>query len=100
MGIHKWKRFGPRNAYQSLHLDGYVHCGYIYEQDPGEKKKLENQQLNNVGHSGAWRKFYGGPKDTRGFRWTAKATPPVRTSFDQFVDNWDRCVHSQSTIPG
>ena len=26
-------------------------------------------------------------KDTRSFRWSAKPTPPVSTSFDHFVDN-------------
>jgi len=113
MGIHIWKRFGPKSAYQYLHLDGVYTVGtsakkkqqvylkggsgYIYKQDPGEKKKLDNQQLINVGHSGTWKKFYGGAKDTRGFRWTAKATPPVRTSFDHFVDNWDRGVHRYTT---
>ena len=106
MGIH-------RSAFQYLNLDGVYSVGtkakkkqqvflkggngYIYKQDPGEKKKLDNQQLNNVGHSGAWKKFYGGPKDTRGFRWSAKAMPPVRTSFDHFVDNWDRGIHSYTT---
>ena len=81
MGIHIWKRFGPRSAFQYLNLSGVYSVGtkakkkqqvflkggdgYIYKQDPGEKKKLDNQQLNNVGHSGAWKKFYGGPKDTR-----------------------------------
>ena len=54
--------------------------GYIYKQAPDEKKRLENQ-------SGVWKKFYGGNKDTRSFRWSDKATPPVRTSFDHFVDN-------------
>ena len=34
-----------------------------------------------------WKKFYGGTGDTRSFRWSAKPTPPVRTSFDHFVDN-------------
>ena len=71
--------------------------GYIYKQDPGEEKKLDNQQLNNVGHSGAWKKFYGGPKDTRGFRWSSKAPEPVSTSFDHFVDNWNRGIHSYNT---
>ena len=81
MGIHIWKRFGPRSAFQYLNLSGVYSVGtkakkkqqvflkggdgYIYKQDPGEKKKFDNQQLNNVGHSGAWKKFYGGPKDTR-----------------------------------
>ena len=103
MGIHIWKRFGPRSAFQYLNLSGVYSVGtkakkkqqvflkggdgYIYKQDPGEKKKL---------HSGAWKKFYGGPKDTRGFRWSAKAMPPVRTSFDHFVDNWDR-VYTATT---
>ena len=105
MGIHIWKRFGPRSAFQYLHLGGVYSVGNkakkkqqvflkggsdcVYKQDPGEKKKLDNQQLNNVRHSGAWKKFYGGPKDIRDFRWTAKAMPPVKTSFDHFVDNWD-----------
>jgi len=76
MGIHIWKRFGPKSAYQYLHLDGVYTVGtsakkkqqvylkggsgYIYKQDLGVKQKLDNQQLNNVGHSGAWKKFYGG----------------------------------------
>ena len=77
MGIHIWKRFGPRSAFQYLNLSGVYSVGtkakkkqqvflkggpgYIYKQDPGEKKKLGNQQLNNAGHSRAWKKFYGGP---------------------------------------
>ena len=80
MGIHIWKRFGPRSAYQYLHLNGVYTVGtnakkkhqeflkggpgYIYKQGPGEKKKMDNQQLNNTGHSGAWKKLYGGPKDS------------------------------------
>ena len=99
-----WKRFGPRSAFQDLHLPGVYTVGtkakkkqdvflkggsgYIYKQAPEEKKRLENQQLNNVGHSGAWKKFYGGTKDTRSFRWSAKAPNPMSTSFDHFVDNW------------
>ena len=41
----------------------------------------------NPEHSGVWKKFHGGTKDTRSFRWSAKAPEPVRTSFDHFVDN-------------
>ena len=103
MGIRIWKRFGPRSAFQYLHLPGVYTIGtkakkkqdvflkegsgYIYKQAPDEKKRLDNQRLINVGHSGVWKKFYGGTKDTRSFRWSAKPTPPVRTSFDHFVDN-------------
>ena len=60
MGIHIWKRFGPRSAFQYLNLDGVYSVGtkakkkqqvflkggsgYIYKQDPGEKK---NWTINN-----------------------------------------------------
>ena len=90
MGIHIWKRFGPRSAFQYLHLDGVYTVGtkakkkrdvflkggsgYIYKQAPDEKKKWENQQLINTGHSDVWKKFYGGAKNTRSIRWSAKPT--------------------------
>ena len=54
MGIHIWKRFGPRSAFQYLNLSGVYSVGtkakkkqqvflkggngYIYKQDPGEEK--------------------------------------------------------------
>ena len=56
MGVHIWKRFGPRSAFQYLHLDGVYTVGrkamkkqqvflkggsgYIYKQTPDEKKKM------------------------------------------------------------
>ena len=103
MGIHIWKRFGSRSAFQYLHLpevytvgtkakkkqDVFLKggSGYIYKQAPEEQKRVDNQRMINVGHSGVWKKFHGGTKDTRSFRWSAKAPEPVRTSFDHFVDN-------------
>ena len=103
MGIHIWKRFGPRSAFQYLHLpevytvgtkakkkqDVFLKrgSGYIYKQAPEEQKRVDNQRMINVGHSGVWKKFHGGTKDTRSFRWSAKAPEPVGTSFDHFVDN-------------
>ena len=59
--------------------------GYIYKQASEEKQRLNNQRMINVGHSGAWKKFYGSTEDTRSFRWSAKAVPPVSSSFDHFV---------------
>ena len=69
MGIYIWKRFGPRSAFQYLNLSGVYSVGtkakkkqqvflkggdgYIYKQDPGEKKKLDNHQLNK-NNMGFW----------------------------------------------
>ena len=99
MGIHIWKRFGPRSAFQYLHLpevytvgtkakkkqDVYLKggSGYIYKQAPEEKQRwIIRERYINVGHSGVWKKFHGGTKETRSFRWSAKGVPPVSTSFD------------------
>ena len=57
---------------------------------------MDNQQFNNVGHSGAWKKFYGGLK-TRGVSAGVLKPPPVKLSFEHFVDNWDRSIHSYAT---
>ena len=85
------KRFGDRNFVQYLGLKDTYSLGtkakrkkqeflkggpgYVYKQPLSEKKAYESQQVYSVGHSGPWKKFYGGPKDTRSFRWSAKAPP-------------------------
>ena len=100
MVIYIWKRFGPRSAFEYLHLPGVYTVGtkakkkqhvflkggsdYIYKQAPEEQKRLDNRRMINVGHSDVWKKFHGGTKDTRSFRWSAKAHEPVKTSFDPF----------------
>ena len=98
------KRFGARNFVQYLGLKDTYSIGpkakrkkqeflkggpgYVYKQPPSEKKAYETQQALSVGHSGPWKKFYGGPKDTRSFRWSAKAPPPVPTSYDGLLEMW------------
>ena len=62
--------------------------GYVYKQPPSEKRAYESQQAYSVGYSGPWKKFYGGPKDTRSFRWSAKAPPPAPTSYDGLMEMW------------
>ena len=68
MGIHIWKRFGPRSAFQYLHLPRVYTVGSkakkkqdvilkggsgcIYKQAPDEKQRLDNHRMINVGHSG------------------------------------------------
>ena len=80
MGIFIWKRFGPRSAFDYLHLD-HVYTvgskpkkkqrvfvkggdGYIYKQPPEQKAAYNAQQQLNVGHSGPFKHFYGGAQDT------------------------------------
>ena len=50
------------------------------------------QLLRRSGHSGPWKKFYGGPKDLRAHKltWTAKEPPPVYTSLDHLNEHWGR----------
>lgn len=106
MGIYIWKRFGPRSAYQYLHLPETYTIGskpkkkkqvflkggpgYIYKQPPTLADSYKRQQLFNSGHSGPWKHFYGGPKDTRSFRWSAKAPNPVPTTSDPMIEEWGK----------
>ena len=82
-GVYSLGREGKKQ--QQVFLKGG--SGYICNQHPYENKKLDTQRVNNLGHLGAWKK-YGGLENTRSFRWSAQAIPPVSTNFDHFVDDW------------
>ena len=91
------KRFGPRNFVQYLGLknDDYAlvpkkkkkqtvyipGVDVVYRNDPESQAELEAQQAANsvrfIPH-----KF----EDQRAYRYTAKALPPVSTSFDKIFD--------------
>ena len=84
------KRFGPKSFVSYLGLIDVYSVGskprkkqqvlgrgstwYMYKPIPSEKRAYEQQQATSVGHSGPWKKFYGGPKDLRAHKltWTAK----------------------------
>ena len=98
------KRFGPKSFVSYLGLkDVYsvgpkprkkqqVSTGYLYKPIPSERRAYEQQQATSSGHSGPWKKFYGGPKDLRAHKltWTAKEPPPVYTSLDHLNEHWGR----------
>ena len=98
------KRFGPRNFVEYLHLKntypigskgkkkqqvlGEGGSGYFYKQPLAEKKAYTEQQNALVGPYGPWKKFYGGRKNMGNLTWTAKALPPIATSFDRLNEHW------------
>ena len=98
------KRFGPKSFVSYLGLkDVYsvgpkprkkqqVSTGYLYKPIPSERRAYDQQQATSSGHSGPWKKFYGGPKDLRAHKltWTAKEPPPVYTSLDHLNEHWGR----------
>jgi len=102
------KRFGPKSFVSYLGLKdvysvgsksrkkqqvlGRGSTGYLYKPIPSERRAYEQQQATSVGHSGPWKKIYGGPKDLRAHKltWTAKEPPPVYTSLDHLNEHWGR----------
>ena len=102
------KRFGPKSFVSYLGLKdvysvgskprkkqqvlGRGSTGYLYKPIPSERRAYEQQQATSVGHSGPWKKNYGGPKDLRAHKltWTAKEPPPVYTSLDHLNEHWGR----------
>ena len=102
------KRFGPKGFVSYLGLKdvysigtkprkkqqvlGRGSTGYLYKPIPSERRANEQQQATSSGHSGPWKKFYGGPKDLRAHKltWTAKEPPPVYTSLDHLNEHWGR----------
>ena len=74
--------------------------GYIYKQSPEEKAAYDSQQsINTTRHGSLTPHVYDGNKDNRAFRWSAKPPPPVKSSFDTVILNWDRKhITSQARI--
>ena len=109
MGIIIKKRFGPRNFVQQLGFKDVYTIGpkkkkaqqvgfdnpqeYIIPQNDINDFTRDMQQSYNTAQKGASKTFanyYGGTGDTRGFIHTAKPLPPVATSMDRLIEDYDR----------
>ena len=91
-----------------------IHCGYqcqeeitgvfergsryIYKQDSEEKEKKGQSTTQQCRALRCLEEVLWRAIAYQRVRWSTKATPPVRTSFDRFVDNWDRDIHSYTTV--
>ena len=95
------KRFGPRTFVDYLHLPQVYSVGTTakkkqqvtakgYDTVIGKQSKADYQKLQKQKKANSGRFFAYNYEAGRNMKFTAKPTPPLATSTDPFMSDWDR----------